>query len=187
MAAARIISFLEGLQERLRNNADKDNGFKPPYTTIDLGVISGGTAHNIIPALCRFSWGFRALPDDDVDALEAEVLNFIDKEIVPSLKAVSPDAGVSTKMRIDVPALLPDENSPAETLLRHLTGLNQSGRVSYGTEAGRFQKAGVPGVIFGPGSIEQAHTPDEFIDIDQMHACSDFIAKLTDWAENEET
>ncbi|MGI9364848.1 MAG: M20/M25/M40 family metallo-hydrolase, partial [Rhizobiaceae bacterium] len=66
----------------------------------------------------------------------------------------------------------------------HLTGLNQSGRVAYGTEAAHFQNAGVPGVIFGPGSIEQAHLPDEYIDISQMEACHDFMLKLTDWAVN---
>ncbi len=185
MAAARIIGFIENLQNRLRDKADPDNGFVPPYTTIDLGVISGGTANNVIPALCEFSWGFRMIPTDDVDALEAEVLQFIDREITPSLKAISPNACVITKRNIDVPALLPDEGSPAESLLRHLTGLNRSGRVSYGTEAGHFQKAGIPGVIFGPGNIEQAHLPDEYIEVDQMHLCSEFLTKLTDWAENE--
>ncbi len=186
MAAARIINFLENLQQRLRDNADPDNGFVPPYTTIDLGLINGGTANNIIPALCQFGWGFRGLPNEDIDALEAEVRQFISNEIEPGLKKVSADAGVTTTMRIDVPALMPNEDSPAENLIRHLTGLNQSGRVSYGTEAGRFQKAGIPGIIFGPGSIEQAHLPDEFIEVEQMEACSGFIGKLVDWAESEE-
>ena len=91
-------------------------------------------------------------------------------------------AGVSHEVQHYLPAMIPDEKSPAETLLRHLTGLNQSGRVSYGTEAAHFQNAGVPGVIFGPGSIKQAHLPDEYIDISQMEACHDFLLKLTDWA-----
>ncbi len=186
LAAARIIRFLEDQQNRLRDESDPNNGFVPPHTTLDLGTISGGTAHNIIPALCSFGWGFRMIPTDDIDALEAEVRQFIDDEIVPPLKAISPKAGVTTSMRINVPPLLPDRNSPAENLIRHLTGLNQSGRVSYGTEAGRFQKAGVPGVIFGPGSIEQAHLPNEFIEVSQMHECNDFIAKLVDWAEQGE-
>ncbi len=185
MAAAKIITFIDDLQTRLSENADPQNGFVPPHTSIDLGTIKGGTAHNIIPAACRFSWGFRALPSDDVDALEAEVRAYIDSEIVPGLKVISSEAGVTTTMRIDVPALLPDADSPAESLIRHLTGLNRSGRVSYGTEAGHFQKAGVPGVIFGPGSIEQAHLPDEYIDVAQMHQCSAFMEKLTDWAESE--
>ena len=183
MAAARIVSFLEQMQQRLKDNADPDNGFDPPCTTIDLGVISGGTAHNVIPSYCSFGWGFRMIPADDLDALDAEVMKFIDEEIIPPLKAISPDAGVITTRRMDVPALMPDEKSAAETLIRHLTGLNESGRVSYGTEAGHFQNAGVPGVIFGPGDIEQAHLPDEFIAVSQMAECSDFLGKLVDWAE----
>lgn len=185
MAAARIIDFLDRLQTRLRDNAEADNGFVPPYTTIDIGMISGGTAHNVIPAQCKFAWGFRLVPSDDVEALEAEVMDFVNNEIIPPLKKISPDAGVTTTRRFDVPGLQPDENSPAETLIRHLTSLNHSGRVSYGTEAGQFQQIGVAGVIFGPGSINQAHLPDEYIDISQLQACNDFLAKLTDWAENE--
>ncbi len=183
VAAARIISFLDDLHQRLRDEADPDNGFTPPNTTIDIGVINGGTANNIIPASCAIRWGFRMIPTDDIDALEQEVMDFIANEIEPGLKAVSPECGVISTRLFDVPALLPDEDSPAETLLRHLTGLNQSLRVSYGTEAGRFQKAGIPGVIFGPGSIGQAHLPDEFIDVSQMNECSAFLTKLTDWAE----
>ena len=184
VAAARIIGFLDDLHQRLRDEADPDNGFTPPNTTIDIGLIRGGTAGNIIPAICSFIWGFRMIPTDDIDALENEVLEFIANEIEPGLKVISTDCGITSTRLYDVPALLPDENSPAETLLRHLTGLNQSLRVSYGTEAGRFQKAGIPGVIFGPGSIAQAHLPDEFIEVSQMHECSNFIGKLTDWAED---
>jgi len=184
VAAARIIGFLDDLHQRLRDEADPDNGFAPPNTTLDIGVINGGTANNIIPAQCTFNWGFRMIPTDNIDALEKEVMDFIANEVEPGMKAVSADCGVTSTRLFDVPALLPDENSPAETLLRHLTGLNQSLRVSYGTEAGRFQKAGIPGVIFGPGSIAQAHLPDEFIEVSQMHECSEFIGKLTDWAES---
>ncbi len=184
VAAARIVGFLDDLHQRLRDEADPDNGFAPPNTTLDIGVINGGTANNIIPAQCAFNWGFRMIPTDDIDGLEKEVMDFIANEIEPALKAISPECGVTSSRLFDVPALLTDEDSPAETLLRHLTGLNQSMRVSYGTEAGRFQKAGIPGVIFGPGSIGQAHLPDEFIEISQMNECSDFIGKLVDWAED---
>ena len=181
-AAARIVTFLQDLQQRLKEKADPDNGFSPYYTTIDCGMISGGTAHNIIPALCTFGWGFRNIPGDDPHELAKEVFDFVEKEINPGLKAISPEAGVYHTLRADVPCLEPNESSPAEMLIRHLTGLNHSGRVSFGTEAGHFQTAGVPGVIFGPGSIEQAHLPDEYIDVSQMSACSDFLYKLTDWA-----
>ncbi|MCJ8307881.1 MAG: acetylornithine deacetylase [Hyphomicrobiales bacterium] len=180
--AARILNFIEKLRERIKAEGDPTNGFDPYYTTVDCGVIKGGTARNIIPALCEFSWGFRNVPGDDTHAFAQEVFDFIEKEIEPELKAISPECGVSHEEQHYLPAMIPDETSPAETLLRHLTGLNQSGRVAYGTEAAHFQNAGVPGVIFGPGSIKQAHLPDEYIDISQMEACHDFLLKLTDWA-----
>ncbi len=180
--AARILTFIEKLRERIKADGDPTNGFSPHYTTVDCGVIHGGTARNIIPAACEFSWGFRNVPGDDTHAFAQEVFDYIEKEIEPELKAISPHCGVSHVEQHYLPAMIPDEQSPAETLLRHLTGLNQSGRVAYGTEAAHFQNAGVPGVIFGPGSIKQAHLPDEYIDISQMTACHNFMLKLTEWA-----
>ncbi len=182
MAAGRIIAYLHDMQKRLKASADPSNGFNPPYTTIDCGVINGGVAANIIPSKCTFQWGFRCVPEDDVNELVKEVKDFIAAEIEPGLKAVSQQAGIVHVPRHSVPGLAPNSDSPAEMLLRHLTGLNTSGRVSYGTEAGQFQTAGVPGVIFGPGSIEQAHLPDEYVAVSEMEACHEFLLKLTDWA-----
>ncbi|MBM86208.1 MAG: acetylornithine deacetylase [Rhodospirillaceae bacterium] len=184
MAAARIITFIEDLQHELANNADPDCPFDPPYTTFDLGVIEGGTAHNIIPEYTHVHWGFRGLPNDNLEALEKRILDYIDAEITPKLQAIAAHAGVTTELRNDTPPLMPDSESPAEQLIRHLTGLNESGTVAFGTEAGLFQQAGIPGVIFGPGSIQQAHQPDEFIEINQLAECLAFVEKLTDWAEN---
>ncbi len=183
LAASRIIQKLSELEQRLKEAADPDNGFVPPYSSLDLGTIHGGTASNIIPAHCEFAWGFRGLPGEDMQAIEDEILSFIDREVLPGLKAVSVNTGVETIKTSDVAALMPDEQSSAEQLVRHLTQLNQSGRVSYATEAGAFQAAGIPGVIFGPGSIEQAHLPDEYLSVEQLHACCDFMSQLGDWAE----
>ncbi|MEM7301701.1 MAG: acetylornithine deacetylase [Pseudomonadota bacterium] len=184
LAANKIINELVKIADELKQSADPNNGFDPYYSTLDLGIISGGTARNIIPEHCTLSFGFRVTPFDDPDVIEKRLLDFIAREVEPDLKTISDVAGVTVNQLMDVPALLPDETSPAETLLRHLTGLNESARVSYGTEAGHFQKAGVPGVIFGPGSIEQAHLPDEYIDVSQMDECCQFLEKLSDWAEN---
>lgn len=181
-AAAKMITFLQEMQQRLKEKSDPDNGFDPYYSTVDCGVISGGTAHNVIPAKTVINWGFRNIPHDDPLELAQEVIDYVAREIEPDMKRVSPDCGFHHHRRHVVPGLLPDEASAAETLLRHLTGLNESGRVSYGTEAGQFQQAKVPSVIFGPGNIEQAHLPDEFIAVSQMEACHDFIQQLTDWA-----
>ena len=182
VAAARIIGHLERMQERFRTEADPANGFTPPFTTVNVGRIEGGVAHNIIPLHCDVLVSFRNTPDVDLRTVADEMSAFIRDEIEPDLKRVSPGAGVEIEPGHDLPALAPDEDSPAERLLRHLTGLNESGRVSYGTEAARFQAVGVPAVVFGPGSIDQAHRPDEWVAIDQIAKCNAFIADLTDWA-----
>lgn len=184
LVANKIINKLTEIQDQLIRDADPDNGFNPPYTTLDIGLISGGSATNIIPARCNISWGFRGLPDQDMDSLESSIREFIDNEIIPDMQAVSRDSDVTTTMRSDVPPLQPDEHSAAEQLVRHLSQLNESGRVSYGTEAGLFQQAGIPGVIYGPGSIEQAHLPDEYIEITQLKSCNNFLAQLGVWATN---
>jgi acetylornithine deacetylase len=183
MAAARLVTFLEQMQQELADNADPNSPFDPPYTTVDLGIINGGTANNIIPEFTTVQWGFRELPADDADALEQRVRDFIEQEIDPGLKKVSDKAGVSTEKYNTVPGLKPDADSPAEQLIRHLSGLNESGTVSFGTEAGLFQQAGMPAVVYGPGSIEQAHQPDEFIEVSQLGECVDFVYKMLDWAE----
>lgn len=185
MASARLVSFLESMQLKLAENADRNCPFDPPYTTIDLGIIQGGTANNIIPEYTTVEWGFRLVPDDDADQLQQRVFDFIDNEIVPAMKSQSPLASVDTQTTNEVSALIPDDKSPAEQLIRHLTGLNKSDVVSFGTEAGAFQNAGIPAVVFGPGSIVQAHQPDEFIEIDQLGQCIDFMHKLAAWAEDE--
>ena len=182
-AAARIIGHIERLQQELADNADPDCPFDPPYTTFDLGLIRGGTAANIIPEYTTIDWGYRGLPDEPPDALEQRVRRFIETEVVPGLQAVAGHAGVTTELRNAVPPLVPDSRSAAEQLIRHLTGLNESGTVAFGTEAGLFQQAGIPGVIFGPGSIQQAHQPDEFIAVEQMEQGVAFISRLIDWAE----
>ena len=188
MAAARIVTYLEELQQELADNADPTSPFDPPYTTIDLGQISGGTANNIIPEFTNIEWGMRIIPTDDGEAIENRVREFISKEIDPDLKTVpalektAEQAGATTTLSNVVPPLVPDSASAAEQLIRHLTGLNNSGVVSFGTEAGLFQEVGIPTVVFGPGSITQAHQPDEFIEISQLQECVEFIFKLVNWA-----
>lgn len=188
MAAARIVSYLEELQADLAENADPNSPFDPPYTTIDLGQILGGTANNIIPEFTTINWGMRIVPTDDGQAIEQQVRQFIAEQIDPQLKTVAAfnkpaeQAGVTTTLYNVVPPLVPDTSSAAEQLIRHLTGLNNSGVVSFGTEAGLFQEVGIPTVVFGPGSISQAHQPDEWIEISQIQECIDFMYQLVDWA-----
>jgi acetylornithine deacetylase len=183
MAAARIINYIESLQNELAKVANRKSLFDPPFTTFDLGVIEGGTANNIIPEYTHFNWGYRSLPDENPEHLEQKIRTFITEVIEPQLQVNSTQACVITELKNATPPLIPDHQSAAEHLIRHLTGLNESGTVAFGTEAGLFQQAGIPGVIFGPGSIQQAHQPDEFIEISQMAECVTFLHKLIDWAE----
>ncbi len=187
MAAARLVNFLEKMQQELADNHNPDCQFDPPYSTIDLGIINGGTANNIIPEFTTVQWGFRLLPEDDADALESQITDYINNVLTPDLQKQSGKANIVTENTNEVVPLIPDDKSPAEQLIRHLTGLNSSGVVSFGTEAGAFQRAGVPAVVFGPGSINQAHQPDEFMEIDQLGECIEFMYKLTDWATTGDT
>ncbi|MEQ8815572.1 MAG: acetylornithine deacetylase [Thalassobaculum sp.] len=181
-AAARLVGFLGELGREFEADADPLSAFDPPCSTFNVGVIHGGTAHNIVAETCHLTWSVRLVPTDDADAIEARIRRFCDDELEPALKAAAPHAGVVTVRVTDVPGLQPDETSAAEALVRHLTGLNASGVVAYGAEAGLFQQAGIPAVIFGPGSIDQAHKADEFVDVSQIDECGAFVEKLIAWA-----
>jgi acetylornithine deacetylase len=153
------------------------NGFDPPYTTIHVGLIRGGTANNITARDCTFSGEIRLLPTETVADWKARVLAEAARREA-ELKAIHPDAAITFASRMELPGFLPEPDSPAERLARALTGDNASHVVSYQTEAGHFQDRGLPTVVCGPGSIAQAHQPDEFITVDQLDAGTEFVRRL---------
>ncbi len=179
--AAEIIAFLSRLADEIARQGPFDDGFDPPYTTINVGKIGGGAAVNIIARECSFDWECRPIPGFDVDALRGRFDAFV-ASLLPRMRAVAPEADVATTLRSASPPLVPEADSPTEALVRLLTGANAAGAVSFGTEASRFQQAGIPAVICGPGSIDQAHQPNEFIALEQVEACLAFLRKLKDWA-----
>jgi acetylornithine deacetylase len=181
-AAARMVAYIDDLGQEIAASPVADSPFDPPYSTLTVGIIDGGTAHNIIPEICDVTWGMRLLPDDDGDVYEQKVRSYCREVLEPPLKAVAGHTGFDTRKMVDAVGLRPETDSAAESLVRQLTGLNRSGVVSFGTEAGTYQRAGMPAVIFGPGNIEQAHKADEFIEIDQVAQCLDFMLDLMDWA-----
>jgi acetylornithine deacetylase len=181
LAAGRLVSFLAELAEEKKRQQD-DARFEPPHTTFNVGLIEGGTALNIIPRQCSFVWEFRALPDDDPESIRARFDAFASDEVLPKLRETAPQAEIVTERMARVPPLRPESDSPAEDLVRRLTGANECSAVAFGTEAGLFQEAGMSTVVCGPGSIDQAHQPNEFIDLSQVEACRDFIRKLAAWA-----
>jgi acetylornithine deacetylase len=180
-AAARIIAEIGrvGAEAARRGGGDR---FDPPHTTLNVGVIEGGAAVNIIARDCRFEWDLRAVPGDDPLEMKAGIDAFIAAELLPRMRAVFPDAAVATETIVSVPPLLPDPGSPAEALARRLTGANTATTVSFASEAGLYQQAGIPAIICGPGSIDVAHQPNEFITREELAAGRDFLDRLLAWA-----
>ena len=180
--AARIIGFIENLASERQSAADPRNGFDPPFTSLHVGRIHGGTALNIIPRICGFDWEIRNLPDDDPQELIDRVAAYVDDELVPGMHAIDPNTGVATMPLVWIPALRPEPGNAAEALAMHLAETNETHVVAYGAEAGLFQQNGTPTIICGPGEIAQAHQPNEFIELDQIAACMRFMRRLMDWS-----
>ncbi len=157
--------------------------FDPPWTTCHVGMIEGGTAHNITAKDCRFMMDFRVVPGDKARQWRDAYLTQV-REVEARMQAVHPDARIDVSEHFAVPALVPEKNGEAEALARALTGDNASHVVSYGTEAGQFQEAGYSAVICGPGDIAQAHQPNEFIAIDQFNSGHAFMQRLVEQLQN---
>lgn len=179
MEAAKLINWANEVNAE---NAAKTPGplaaeFVPPYTTVHIGTISGGTAHNITAKDCNFGVGFRIVPGEDISAWQDRFLAKV-AEIEAGMKAIRPEASITAEQYFYVPGLQPEEDGSAERLIRDLTGENGSNVVSYGTEAGQFQERGYSAVVCGPGDIAQAHQPNEFISVDQFQQGEAFIDKL---------
>ncbi len=181
-AAAEIVGFIDRLAADARGHAAPASGFAPPHATFNVGIIEGGTALNIVPRQCRLVWDYRALPGEDTDAVIARFRGYVEDDLLPRMRARHPAAAIETEELATVPAMVPDPDGPAETLVRQLTGANASGVVAFATEAGLFQRAGLSVVICGPGDIAQAHRPDEFITLEQMAAGEVFLRNVADWA-----
>lgn len=180
LAAGRLIDYLWRLGEEQRQQ--RDPRFEPPWTTVQVGLIEGGTAVNILPAECSFFWEYRNLPSQDSSAIRKLFEDYCEREVLPSLREFAPEARIETEAVALVPPLAQEEDGAAEALVRRLTGANESAAVSFATEGGLFQRAGLSTVVCGPGSIDQAHQPDEYIELEQIEACIAFMRRLADWA-----
>jgi acetylornithine deacetylase len=144
---------------------------------VHVGTIAGGTAKNIVPRHCKFVWETRLVPGEDPDEVPRRLRAAADA-LLPAMKMISLETGIATKLINIVPGLKPEQASLAEGLALQLTKENATGVVSYGTEAGLFQEAGIPAIVCGPGSIDQAHKPDEFISLSELERCEEFMRRL---------
>ena len=176
-AAADIVSEI-GRLAREYEKGPLDPRFTPPYSTLHVGKIRGGTARNILARECAFQWEFRGLPGAPTASALAKVAAYVDAVALPRLRRFVSDPTIATILEVDVPPLAAEPGSAAETLALMLVGSNRAVAVSYATESGHFQAAGIPTVVCGPGSIDQAHKPDEFVAETQLAACLAFLDRL---------
>ena len=181
--AGEFIHWLNDLQEELAARTDAKTDTLPNHTTINVGVIKGGTAGNILARECTLNWGYRTLPHGDSTEVQRRAEQYIAELLLPKMKAKHPDADITLRRRSFVPGLKPEENEEAAKLALQWTGGNRTYAVPYGTEAGIFRARGIPTVICGPGDISQAHQPNEFVARSQMDACDTFMTKMVRWAE----
>lgn len=176
-AAARVVAHLADTADALLAGGPRHEGFEVPCTTASVGVIQGGIADNVVPADCRFHYEFRDIPGTDVAALQAAVTAYA-ASLEPAMKAVDGEAGFRFETICSVPAFQVLHEDPAVRLLQRLLGPGATTLVGFGTEAGLFQAAGIPTVVCGPGSIDQAHQADEYVTLAQLAACERLFAAL---------
>jgi acetylornithine deacetylase len=176
-AGARLVAFLADLDDEMRERGDPSTRFDPPCTTVHTGMIAGGNARNILAKSCHFDWEFRGLPSLDPQEIPARVEAYA-TTLRDMMRRTAPSADIVTTLGVSVPGLRPDPGNAAETLAMRLTGRNSTVTVPFGTEAGHFQNAGLPTIVCGPGSINQAHQPDEYITLEAFAKGERFIRDL---------
>ncbi|MET1045704.1 MAG: M20/M25/M40 family metallo-hydrolase, partial [Hyphomicrobium sp.] len=180
--ATRLVGELERIEQELKQRVI-DIRFEPPYSTLQVTKIDGGTATNIVPVGCTFVFDIRALPGLNPDEIETRLRRFAEKRCLPEMHETAPEADIQIERVNAVPPFGAERASEVVALALKLTGQNETYGVSYGTEAGLFQEAGSPAVVCGPGDIAQAHTADEWIAESQIEKCMNFLGRLGDWAE----
>ena len=178
-AAADVVSEI-GRLAREYEEGPLDPRFTPPYSTFHVGMIRGGTARNILARECVFHWEFRGLPGVATASALMKVQAFVDEVATPRLTRYVSGPAIATTLEVDVPPLAAEPGSAAEALALRVTRSNRTIAVSFATEAGHFQAAGLPTIVCGPGSIDQAHKPDEFVDEAQLKACLAFLERLAE-------
>ena len=177
--AAKLIGEIDRIGADIATN-ETDPRFDPPYSTVSVGTITGGTAANIVPKHCEFRWLVRSLPEAPLDEIARSFAAYAETALLPQMRQVTEEAAIETQSEGSVPAFKAQAGSEAVALALALTGSNNTEAVSYGTEAGLFEQAGIPTAICGPGDIAQAHAADEFVTQAQLDSCMAFLGRLAD-------
>lgn len=169
--AVAYVARLMELRHQLRHRTPVASVFEPPWTTINIGRLSGGVAHNVIASRAELDWEMRPVQESDAAFVRQTMADYCNDVLLPQMQAVCPDAGITTYVIGEVCGLEPMEENAARRLVAELTGANGADVVSFGTEAGLFQQMGLSAVLCGPGSIEQAHKADEYVTLSQLNQC----------------
>lgn len=177
-AAAELVTYIRTVARRMASEGPFNKQFDPPFTTLQTGVMKGGTAVNIVPNNCEFGFEIRNIPEVDPETLVEEIRQYAFKNIEPRMKDIDPKTGFEFKPSASVKSFDISNDNPAVDLVLALSGANSTEKVSFATEAGIFQHKGIPTVVCGPGSIAQAHKPNEFIAKEQLLKCENFLDRL---------
>lgn len=175
--ASKLVGFVDELAEQLSHRDDSDALFDVPYSTLSVGTIQGGTATNIVPNLCEFTFDYRNLPHMTQDDILAPIQSRIAK-LSAQMQARAPETGIELLEEESVPAMTDDTNDKLQQLIAALVDNDKRHKVAYATEGGQFTNAGIPTIICGPGSIEQAHKADEYVELAEIERCDEFLQKL---------
>lgn len=178
-AAMKLISKIEEMNAQRAANPLEGSPFSPPYPTFNVGTVEGGAARNATAGWCNFDWEYRPMPGEDGSVAIAEVQAFAEQDILPAMRAVCDGAEIRIITEIAVPPLDDRNAAKAAEFVSTITGLNDTGAVSFGTDAGYFSDADYSTVVFGPGDISRAHKADEYIELEELTQGLDFLRKLT--------
>ncbi len=175
--ASRLIGYVDELAQEISHRSDNDGLFDVPYSTLSVGTIQGGTATNIVPNLCEFTFDYRNLPHMTQDDILAPIAAKV-AELSTQMQARAADTGIELLQEESVPAMTDNDSAELQALIIALTGDDTRHKVAYATEGGQFTNSGIPTIICGPGSIEQAHKADEYVALSEMVRCDEFLQKL---------
>ncbi|UQP02018.1 acetylornithine deacetylase [Burkholderia multivorans] len=176
--AARLICRIRDIADRFRAEGPFDTLYDVPFTTAQTSTIQGGNAINTVPAECRFDFEFRNLPTLDPEQIFARIEAYANETLLPQMRREHPNAAIEFSKIAAAPGLDATEQAAITQLVRALTADQDKRKVAYGTEAGLFERAGIPSVVCGPGNIEQAHKPNEYVELAQLAACEQFLRKF---------
>lgn len=176
--ATRYVAKLMELRGSLMMRAPQNSRFQPPWTTVNVGQLTGGSAHNVIASSAEVAWEMRPVQQSDQDYVNEKLASYVAEDLLPVMQAIAPEADITTEVVGEISGLeIMDENS-ARDLVCALLGANSTDVVAFGTEAGLFQQIGMSAVVCGPGSIHQAHKPDEYVSLGQLESCLEMLDGL---------